>query len=109
MILLVLGGVVALVLVSGAAYQALAARADRRLCPPMGQLVDIGDGRRLHAYCSGSGWPAVIFEAGMAASSLSWSLVQPRVDTVTRTCSYDRSGLGWSEPGAASAVRSCER
>ena len=102
MILLVLGGVVALVLVSGAAYQAIAARADRRRCPPMGQLVDIGDGRRLHAHCSGSGWPAVIFEAGMAASSLSWSLVQPRVATATRTCSYDRSGLGWSEPAAAS-------
>lgn len=99
---LVFGGAVVLILIGGALYQALAARADRRLCPPAGRLVDIGDGSRLHAYCTGAGRPPVIFEAGMAASSLSWSLVQPRVAAFARTCSYDRPGLGWSEPGAIS-------
>jgi pimeloyl-ACP methyl ester carboxylesterase len=100
--LLVLGGAVALILIGGALYQSRSVRTDRRLCPPTGQLVDIGGGRRLHAHCTGTGWPPVILEAGMAASSLSWSLVQPRVATLTRTCSYDRAGLGWSDPGSTS-------
>ena len=39
-----------------------------------------------------------ILEAGIAASSLSWSLVQPHVAKFTRVCSYDRAGLGWSDP-----------
>jgi pimeloyl-ACP methyl ester carboxylesterase len=101
-ILLLLAGVVALVLVGGATYQALAARADRRRCPPSGRLVDIGDQRRIHVHCTGTGSPPVVFEAGMAASSLSWSLVQPRVAAFARACSYDRPGLGWSDPRIAS-------
>lgn len=40
--------------------------------------------------------PAVIFESGIAASSLSWTYVQPQVAEFTCTCSYDRAGLGWS-------------
>jgi pimeloyl-ACP methyl ester carboxylesterase len=41
----------------------------------------------------------VVFDAALGASSLSWSLVLPRVAAVTRACSYDRAGFGWSEPG----------
>ncbi len=41
--------------------------------------------------------PAVIFDAGIAASSLSWTRVQPEVARFTRACSYDRAGLAWSE------------
>jgi pimeloyl-ACP methyl ester carboxylesterase len=41
----------------------------------------------------------VVFEAGIAASSVSWSRVQPVVATFTRACSYDRAGLAWSDPG----------
>jgi len=39
----------------------------------------------------------VVFDAGIAASSLSWTRVQPGVARFTRTCSYDRAGLAWSE------------
>jgi pimeloyl-ACP methyl ester carboxylesterase len=39
----------------------------------------------------------VVFESGIAASSLSWSLVQPAVAEFTRACAYDRAGLGWSD------------
>ena len=46
----------------------------------------------------GSGAPVVVFEAGIAASSLSWSLVQGRVAEFARTVSYDRAGFGWSDP-----------
>jgi pimeloyl-ACP methyl ester carboxylesterase len=42
-------------------------------------------------------------EAGIAASSLSWSLVQPEVARFTRACAYDRAGLAWSD--AASSPR----
>jgi pimeloyl-ACP methyl ester carboxylesterase len=52
---------------------------------------------RLHYRCEGEGAPAVIFDAGIAASSLSWSRVQPEVARFTFACSYDRAGLAWSE------------
>ncbi|MBI3049896.1 MAG: alpha/beta hydrolase [Acidobacteria bacterium] len=67
------------------------------LAPP-GQLVDIGT-HRLHLRCAGEGTPAVVFDAALGASSLSWSLVAPRVAAVTRACTYDRAGFGWSEAG----------
>jgi pimeloyl-ACP methyl ester carboxylesterase len=68
--------------------------------PPPGRLVDIG-GRKLHLHCTGKGNPTVILMAGGGAFSIDWSLVQPRVAEKTRTCSYDRAGLGWSDPGPA--------
>ena len=40
----------------------------------------------------------VLFESGVAASSLSWVLVQPEVAKFTRVCTYDRAGLAWSDP-----------
>ena len=64
---------------------------------PPGLLVDIGH-RRLHLFSMGEGSPPVVLEAGIAASSLSWSHVQPRVATFARTYSYDRAGLAWSDP-----------
>ena len=66
--------------------------------PAPGQIVDIGT-HRLHIRCQGDGAPAVIFDAALGASSLSWSLVQPAVARITRACAYDRAGFGWSEAG----------
>jgi pimeloyl-ACP methyl ester carboxylesterase len=66
--------------------------------PPPGKLVDIGT-HRLHIRCAGDGTPAVIFDAALGASSLSWSLVQPAIARVTSACSYDRAGFGWSDAG----------
>jgi pimeloyl-ACP methyl ester carboxylesterase len=43
----------------------------------------------------------VILVAGGGAFAIDWALVQPRVARTTRVCSYDRAGLGWSEPGPA--------
>lgn len=60
------------------------------------QLVEIGDGRRLNLVCAGQGSPTVIFEAGLTDWSSDWVLVQPRVAAVTRACSYDRAGMGFS-------------
>ena len=68
--------------------------------------MDIGH-RRLHLYTQGDGSPAVVLEAGIAASSLSWSHVQPRVAAFARTYSYDRAGLAWSDActGPVTAAR----
>ncbi len=53
-------------------------------------------GARFHIWEQGSGLPAVVFESGIAASSLSWTRVQPSLATAFTTVSYDRAGLGWS-------------
>jgi pimeloyl-ACP methyl ester carboxylesterase len=68
------------------------------MTPPPGRLVDVGT-HRLHIYCAGTGEPAVIFDAALGASSLSWSLVQPEVARETRACTYDRAGFAWSDAG----------
>ena len=66
--------------------------------PPAGRLVDVG-GYRLHLDCRGEGSPTVVMDAGLGGASLDWSLVQPQIATTTRVCTYDRAGMGWSEPG----------
>jgi pimeloyl-ACP methyl ester carboxylesterase len=68
--------------------------------PPLGAMVDIG-GRRLHLYCTGSGSPTVVLEAGASSFALDWGLVQPQIAPTTRVCSYDRAGYGWSDPSPA--------
>lgn len=92
-------GIFALAFLSfcGLIYQQLGERRDRKHFPPPGRLFPVG-GCLLHLAEQGSGVPAVILEAGIAASSLSWSSVQPLVAEFTRVASYDRAGLGWSEP-----------
>jgi pimeloyl-ACP methyl ester carboxylesterase len=65
---------------------------------PPGRLVDVG-GFRLHIHCSGDGSPSIVLDAALGGSSLSWSLVQPELAKVSRVCSYDRAGFGWSEAG----------
>jgi pimeloyl-ACP methyl ester carboxylesterase len=61
-------------------------------------MVEV-DGARLHVVCAGAGAPAVVLEAALGASSVSWSLVEPAVARLTRVCSYDRAGFGWSDGG----------
>lgn len=41
----------------------------------------------------------MILDAALGGSSVSWSLVQPEIARLTRVCSYDRAGFGWSDPG----------
>ena len=64
---------------------------------PPGQLVQI-DNAKLHLQITGSGRPVVVLEAGIAATSLSWALVQPELAKFATVVSYDRAGLGWSGP-----------
>jgi pimeloyl-ACP methyl ester carboxylesterase len=84
---------------AGAAYQWIATRRDLAANPPPGRFVDVG-GHRLHILCTGSGEPTVVLESGLGgAGTVGWSLVQPEVSKFARVCSYDRAGLGYSDPG----------
>ncbi len=58
--------------------------------------VEVGE-RRLAAWCSGTGSPAVFIEPGLAAPSIEWAEVQQGIVAFTRCCRYDRAGLGASE------------
>jgi pimeloyl-ACP methyl ester carboxylesterase len=89
--------------------QFVCAAIDARKFPAPGKLVDIA-GARMHVQQGGEGLPAAVLEAGIAASSLSWSLAQPLVSAVTTTYSYDRAGFGWSVAGnfVCSLSRMCD-
>lgn len=65
---------------------------------PLGRLVPVGH-HRLHLYCTGSGSPTVVLEAGLGGNHLDWIRTQPQISRTTQVCSYDRAGYGWSEPG----------
>jgi len=65
----------------------------------------------LHVQTEGTGSPVVVLEAGIAASSVSWSLVQSRIAALNTTVlSYDRAGFGWSAsaPTASTAAEAAE-
>jgi len=53
---------------------------------------------KLHLHCEGKGPVTVFLVAGLNEFSLHWSGLQPLLARETKTCSYDRAGLGWSEP-----------
>lgn len=62
------------------------------------RLVPIENQRRLNLYCTGKGSPTVVFDSGLGGDMADWALVQPAVAAETRACSYDRAGLGFSDP-----------
>ena len=84
-------------LAAGWLFQRAGLKRDARRYPPQGLLLS-RRGRYLHVLHQGSGRPAIVFEAGLAASSISWARVQPLAAGLGTTCSYDRAGLGWSSP-----------
>ena len=90
--------VIAAMLGAGFLYQLLGARRDRRRYTGRGRWVEIERGQKLYVVEKGSGGPAVLFEAGIAATNLNWHHIQEKVSSFTATASYDRSGLGWSSP-----------
>jgi pimeloyl-ACP methyl ester carboxylesterase len=61
-------------------------------------LVTIEPGRRLNIYCTGKGSPTVVFDSGLGDGTRVWGLIQPAIAKHTRACSYDRAGLGFSDP-----------
>lgn len=64
------------------------------------RFVDVG-GRRMNIYCSGAGSPTVILDAGLGGTTLAWARVQGQIAQHTRVCSYDRAGMGCSDPATS--------
>ncbi|HEV7689318.1 MAG TPA: alpha/beta hydrolase [Hyphomonadaceae bacterium] len=66
-----------------------------------GELVAVEGARRLHVLCKGpEQGPTVIFEAGLSPfpANSAYAKVQALIAPFARVCSYDRAGLGWSDP-----------
>jgi len=84
---------------AGMIYQNIAEARDRRFNPPSGQFINVA-GVRMHVYCTGEWSPAVILESGLGDNYVSWRKVQPQIAKFTRVCSYDRAGLGYSDPSS---------
>lgn len=78
-------------------YNAAALRYYHAIYPPPGKMYQV-DGYDMHLYCTGEGSPTLILEAGAGAHSITWVKVQPELSKLTRVCSYDRAGYGWSAP-----------
>src|SRR3979411_2605221 len=74
-----------------------AARWQHKRNPVPGTFYAVG-GLQMHIDCSGTGSPAVVMEAAASAPWSLWRKVQPELAQITRVCSYDRAGHGWSEP-----------
>jgi pimeloyl-ACP methyl ester carboxylesterase len=47
----------------------------------------------------GQGSPTIVLEAGGGKDGLTWAGIQPHLALDTQVCSYDRAGMGWSDPG----------
>jgi pimeloyl-ACP methyl ester carboxylesterase len=62
------------------------------------QKVEVAPARAINLVCMGSGDRTVLFDSGGSDWSVIWALVQPKVARHARACSYDRAGMGFSDP-----------
>jgi len=90
---------VLLLAVAGFLYQNISEARDRRFNRMAGQLVDV-NGRKMHIDCTGQGGPTVILDAGLGDTYFSWQKVQPEIARFVQVCSYDRAGIGYSDPSS---------
>lgn len=54
------------------------------------------DGHKVYFNCQGEGGPTVVFMAGWGVDSSGWLDVFDRTSRVTRACTYDRYGIGFT-------------
>jgi pimeloyl-ACP methyl ester carboxylesterase len=71
--------------------------AERRWLILTGGLVDVG-GYRLRADCAGAGDVTVVLDSGLCQPRKSWGRVPSDVAAFARVCTYDRAGVGDSDP-----------
>lgn len=94
-LLIVLVALIAL----GFIYEQASEYIDAKILQALGQMVQIDD-HKMHIYCTGeniNGSATVILEAGSGDNYTTWHRIQPEISNYTKVCSYDRSGLGFSE------------
>ena len=86
--------------------------AAHRLPPPYlptGQSIEV-DGAAVYLDCRGSGSPTVVLESGLGTGAAGWGFVLDDSAQLTRTCTWDRPGIGNSAPvGRHSAVDAAAR
>ena len=92
-------GLIVVLAAVGFLYENISEARDRRFNPMEGQRVDV-DGRKMHIDCTGDGSPTVVLDSGLGDSFVSWRKVQPEIAKFTGVCSYDRAGLGYSDPSS---------
>jgi hypothetical protein len=81
----------------GGGYQTVRESLDAKAYPRPSQLIDVG-GHRLHLYCTGSGSPTAVLEAGGGASSSDFAWIAPAVARDTRVCVCMTAPVrGWSD------------
>jgi len=65
-----------------------------------GRMIRLPRGNLLSLYCEGKGEPTIMLETGFGGGAYAaWYRLEPRLAKITRTCSYDRAGYGFSELG----------
>jgi pimeloyl-ACP methyl ester carboxylesterase len=69
------------------------------------------DGHRFFVECVGRGSPAIVFESGLGQDRTAWDAILRDVSgsLKTRTCSYDRYGVGLSDKPATLTTRTLAR
>ena len=88
--------VLCVALVTAWAYESVAETLDAGRYPPPGIMVSVG-GHKLDLFCEGTGTPTVVMEMGSGEPAALFRPIQDKVAELTRACSYDRAGIGWSE------------
>jgi len=100
-IVLGLLGITWLLAACGFIYENISEARDRRFHPMPGRRVEImsgGSSLYMHIDCKGQGTPTVVLDSGLGDSFVSWQKVQPEIAKFTQVCSYDRAGIGYSDP-----------
>jgi len=64
------------------------------------EKIDVG-GHKLYLKVMGEGRPVVVLDSGLGGTSQAWGKIQSIVAGFAQVVSYDRAGLGQSEPGPA--------
>ena len=97
-VILSLIGLIVVLLIAGFTYETWSEARDARLYVPPGQMISVGD-HNLHILCKGAGdGPVVVIEAGGGVGLVSYLGVQAKIAEFAHVCTYDRAGLGWSQP-----------
>jgi pimeloyl-ACP methyl ester carboxylesterase len=78
---------------AGWLYQKLGERRDARRLPPPGEILG-----GFHVVRGGDANIPIVFEAGIASTSLSWMNILKLLPPGQRFAAYDRLGYGWSGP-----------
>ncbi|RHW36149.1 alpha/beta hydrolase [Lysinibacillus yapensis] len=84
-------------LLLGLIYEQISRAKDAKRLPA-GKMIDMG-GYRLHVMDDGQGGPTVIIIHGAGDCSYSWMHIRKEISKFTRVITYDRAGMGSSDPG----------